>query len=88
MIAPATKDKGLTTNARVVDSAIAEVHPDTAKVLVFVNQDTTTADKNEPVTSASSVVVTLTKQNGTWPSRRSIRHRPEQAIGSTRGEDV
>jgi Mce-associated membrane protein len=42
------------------------MHPDQAKVLVFVNQTTTSSDRNEPSQSASSVVVTLNKIDGKW----------------------
>lgn len=66
MIAPTAKAKGISTSAAVAESAIVEMHPDTAKVLVFVNQATTTAGNPKPAVSASSIVLTLRKQKGKW----------------------
>jgi Mce-associated membrane protein len=61
-----TAQRGLTTSARVVRAAVSELHPNTAVVLVFVNQKTTSKDKPEPVTTGRSVQVKLTKVNGSW----------------------
>ncbi|MFV8054822.1 twin-arginine translocation pathway signal [Mycobacterium sp. 48b] len=66
MLVPAAKEKLVKTSATVVQAAVEELHSDTAKVLVFVNQDTTTAAKPQPSTSASSVVISLMKVDGDW----------------------
>ena len=42
------------------------MHPDQAKVLVFVNQTTTSSDRAEPTQAASSVIVTLNHVDGKW----------------------
>jgi Mce-associated membrane protein len=54
------------TNAVVVRAAVSELHPNSAVVLVFVNQSTVSKDRPEPSLTSSSVLVTLTKANGKW----------------------
>jgi Mce-associated membrane protein len=54
------------TTARVVRAAVSELHPNSAVVLVFVDQKTATKEKPEPVQTGSSVRVTLTKVNDSW----------------------
>ena len=66
VVRPAVKTKQVSTTANIVRAAVSEMHPDQAKVLVFVNQTTTSSDRNEPSQSASSVVVTLNKIDGKW----------------------
>ena len=66
IVAPAAKQKAVETNASVVRAAVAELHPDSAKVFVFLNQTTTSQDRPDPVQTASSVMVSLTKVNGSW----------------------
>jgi Mce-associated membrane protein len=65
VVAP-TAQRGLTTKARVVKAAVSELHPDSAVVLVFVDQTTASRDKPEPVKTGSSVQVALRKVNGSW----------------------
>lgn len=66
IVAPAAKQKSLKTNARVLGAAVQELHPDSAVVLVLVDQSTTSKDNPDPAMSSSSVLVSLTKVNGTW----------------------
>lgn len=66
VVRPAVKQKQVSTNAEVVRAAVSEMHPDTATVLLFVNQTTTSADRADPSMAASSVVVTMTKVDGKW----------------------
>jgi Mce-associated membrane protein len=66
IVTPAAKEKGVTTTAQVVGAAVSELHPDSAVVLVFVNQATTSKDRPDPSMSASTVLVSLTKANGRW----------------------
>lgn len=61
-----TAQRGVTTTARVVRAAISELHPNSAVVLVFVDQKTFNKDKPEPVLTPRSIRVVLTKTNGTW----------------------
>ena len=66
VVRPAVKTKQVATTANVVRAAVSEMNPDQAKVLVFVNQTTTSSDRTEPSMSASSVVVTMNKIDGKW----------------------
>ncbi|MEB3980062.1 twin-arginine translocation pathway signal [Mycobacterium sp. 663a-19] len=66
VVSPAAKQKGLKATAIVAQAAVSELHPDSAVVLLFVNQQTTSKDRPEPSIAASSVLVTLTKVNGNW----------------------
>ncbi|WP_414687617.1 twin-arginine translocation pathway signal [Mycobacterium sp.] len=65
IVAPAAQ-RGLTTRVRVVKAAVSELHPNSAVVLVFIDQKTASKDKPQPVKTGSSVQVTLTKVNGSW----------------------
>lgn len=65
LVAP-TAQRGLTMRTRVVRAAVSELHPNSAVVLVFVNQTTTSREKPEPVENGSSVRITLTKVKGSW----------------------
>jgi Mce-associated membrane protein len=66
VVTPAAKEKALTTTAQVVGAAASELHPDSAVVLLFINQATTSKDRPDPAMAASSVQVSLTKVHGTW----------------------
>lgn len=66
IVAPAAKQKSLKTNARVLGAAVQELRPDSAVVLVLVDQSTTSKDNPDPAMSSSSVLVSLTKVNGAW----------------------
>ncbi len=65
IVAP-TAQRGLTTKVRVVRAAVAELHPDSAVVLVFIDQTTASPDKPQPATTGSSVRVTLAKVKQSW----------------------
>lgn len=60
IVAPAAKRKSVRTSAVVLRAAISELHPDSAVVLLFVNQTTQSADRPEPALTSSSVLVKLT----------------------------
>jgi Mce-associated membrane protein len=66
IVGPTAKQKSVKTSAVVVRAAVSELHPDSAVVLVFVNQSTTSADRPEPSLTSSSVLVTLTKADDKW----------------------
>ena len=66
VVGPMAQKGQLTTTAKVIRAAISDLHPDSAIVLVFVDQNTVSTTKKEPVTTESAVVVTLTKINGAW----------------------
>jgi Mce-associated membrane protein len=65
-VAPAAKQKDIQATASVVRAAAVDVRPDTAEVLVYLNQATTSRDNPEPAQAASAVKVGLTKINGSW----------------------
>jgi Mce-associated membrane protein len=66
IVAPAAKQKSLKTNARVLGAAVQELHPESAVVLVLVDQSTTSKDNPDPTMASSSVLVSLSRVNGSW----------------------
>ncbi|MGB8387852.1 twin-arginine translocation pathway signal [Mycobacterium sp.] len=66
IVAPAAKQKSVKTSAVVLRAALSELHPDSATVLLFVNQSTQSKDRPEPTLTSSSVLVTMTKADGRW----------------------
>jgi Mce-associated membrane protein len=65
-VAPVAREGQLTATAKVVRAAVSELHPDSAVVLVFLDQTTASKKTKEPVKIASGVLVTLTKVKGAW----------------------
>lgn len=66
IVKPMAEQQHIITTAKVVRAAAAESHPDSAVVLVYIDQTTASKDKPEPVLSSSSVLVTVTKVKGAW----------------------
>jgi Mce-associated membrane protein len=66
VVTPAAQTKAVTTTAQVVGAAASELHPNSAVVLVFVNQVTTSKERPDPAMASSSVLVSLTKVHGDW----------------------
>jgi Mce-associated membrane protein len=66
VVTPAAQEKKLTTTAQVVGAAPSELHPNSAVVLLFVNQATVSKDRPDPAMASSSVLVTLTRVHGAW----------------------
>ena len=54
------------TKASVVKAAVSEIHPDSAVVLVFINQTTQSADRPDASFINSAVRVTLKKVDDSW----------------------
>jgi len=65
-IAAMALQKHVTETAKVVRAALSELQPDSAVVLVFINQIATSKEKPEPQTNASIAQVTLAKVKGSW----------------------
>jgi len=65
-VAPVAKQKSIKTTATVVRRAVSELRPESAAVLLYINQTTSTADNPAPSSAASSVMVRLTKVDGKW----------------------
>ena len=66
VVTPAAKDRGIKTEANVARAAVAAMSPDEARVLVFVNQVTTSTERPTPALATSSVIVTLVRDGGRW----------------------
>ena len=65
-VAPMAKQKSMKTTAKVTGAAVSELHPDSAVILVFVDQVTTTKDSPQPSVAVSSVLVRMSRVNGNW----------------------
>jgi Mce-associated membrane protein len=66
LVTPMARQTQITQTAKVVRAAVLELHPDSAVVLVFLNQTASSKDKPEPQITPSIVRVTLTKVSGSW----------------------
>jgi Mce-associated membrane protein len=66
VVIPTVQQKQLAQTATVVRAAVSELGPNSAVVLVFLNETTTGKDKPQPLITPSSVRITLTKVNGSW----------------------
>lgn len=56
----------MTTEAKVVRAAVSDIQRDSAEVLVFVNQATTSAQNPNGSFSASAVKVGMSRIDGNW----------------------
>jgi len=66
IVTPAAKQKSVKTAASVVRAAVSDMHPDSAAVLVFINQNTISKENPDGSFAASAVKVGLKKINDTW----------------------
>jgi Mce-associated membrane protein len=66
IVTPAAKQKSVKTTASVVQAAVSELHPDSAVVLVFIDQNTTSKENPDGSFAASAVKVGLKKIDGAW----------------------
>jgi Mce-associated membrane protein len=66
VVIPTVQQKHLVQTAAVVRGAASELGPDSAVVLVFLNETTTGKDKPQPLITPSAVRITLTKVAGSW----------------------
>jgi Mce-associated membrane protein len=66
IVTPAVQQKHITQTAAVIRAAVSELHPESAVVLAFLNETTTSIDKQQPLITPSSVRITLTKVSGSW----------------------
>lgn len=66
IVTPAAKQKNVKTSAQVARSAVSELEPGSAEVLVFINQNTTSKENPDGSFTASAVKVGLTKLDGQW----------------------
>jgi Mce-associated membrane protein len=66
ILTPAVRQKAVRTTAVVVKSAISQMQSNSAVVLLFVNQSTSSSQNPEPTMTASSVKVGLKKVDDVW----------------------
>lgn len=66
IVKPAAQQKAVTTTAAVVEAAVSEIRPDSARVLLFVNQMTKSDENPGGALAASSVRVDMKKVDGAW----------------------
>jgi Mce-associated membrane protein len=66
IVTPAAKEKQVKTSAQVVQSAVAEIHRDSAVVLLFINQVTTSKENPDGAFAGSAVKVGMKKIDGRW----------------------
>ncbi len=66
IVAPAAKQNSLKTTASVKSAAVSELRPDSAVVLVFIDQSTTSKGSPNPTTTGSSALVSMTRVKDTW----------------------
>ena len=66
IVTPAAKQKSVKTAASVVRAAVSEMQRDSAVVLVFINQNTTSKENPDGAFATSAVKVGLKKINGSW----------------------
>ena len=66
IVIPTVQQKQLAQTAMVLRAAVSELEPNTAVVLVFLNEATTSKDKPQPLITSSAVRITLTKVGGSW----------------------
>nr|WP_254848319.1 hypothetical protein [Mycobacterium sp. SP-6446] len=66
VVGPTAQQGQLTATAKVIRAAVSELHPDSAVVLVFVDQTTSSLQKKDPEKTQSAVLVTLKKVGDSW----------------------
>ncbi|KAA0120108.1 hypothetical protein [Mycolicibacterium sp. P9-22] len=66
IVTPAATKKSVKTSAAIVNAAVAELHPESAVVLVFLNQTTTSTENPDGSFSTSAVKVGLTRVDDDW----------------------
>ena len=66
VVIPAAKQRGVKTEANVARAAVSQMRPDVARVLIFVNQVTTSKERPTPALATSSVLATLVRTGGRW----------------------
>ncbi len=66
IVTPAAKQKAVKTSAAVIRKGIAEITPDRAVVLVFLNQVTTSKENPDGSYTTSAVKVSMERHDGAW----------------------
>lgn len=66
IVTPAAKQKGVKTSAAVIRKGIAEIDPDRAVALVFLNQVTISKENPDGSYTTSAVKVSMERHDGAW----------------------
>lgn len=66
IFAAAAQQQQVSTTARVERAAVADLHPDSAVVLLFVDKESSSKDQPAPATKPTAVRATMKKVNGSW----------------------
>ncbi|NMN93765.1 twin-arginine translocation pathway signal [Antrihabitans stalactiti] len=66
VVAPAAKEKKISTSATVVGKSISEFSADRASVVVFLNQSTSTADIAQPTVTSTTLRIEVERHGDTW----------------------
>jgi Mce-associated membrane protein len=66
IFAAAAQQQQVSTTARVERAAVADLHPDSAVVLLFVDKESSSKDQPAPATKPTTVRATMKKVNGSW----------------------
>lgn len=66
VIIPAAQKDSIVTSAQVVESSVVTADTDSVTLLMFLNQNTTSATQNAPRLDGSRVRVTLSDVDGRW----------------------
>lgn len=66
VVAPTVREKHLTQQTVVIRAAVSELHRDSAVVLAFVNENTTSPARKEPLATPSVVKLTMRNVDGAW----------------------
>ncbi len=66
IVTPAVKQKSVKTSAQIVQAAVSDLKPDSAVILLFLNQTTTSKENPDGSFTASAVKVGLTRANNAW----------------------
>lgn len=66
IVGPSAQRGQVTTTATVVKAAVSELHPNSAVVLVFIRQQTSSKEKPQPVVTSSSLRVALERVHDSW----------------------
>lgn len=66
VIVPSARERQVVTNATVLESSVVQSDVDSADVLLFVNQSTTSVEASDPKLDGSRVRVHVERVDDTW----------------------
>lgn len=66
VIVPTARDQKISSHATVTGTGVSSFDADSAQVLVFLSQTSTSADRPQPVSNTAGAVVELSRVDGDW----------------------